>query len=159
MPSEKAWKPQMIKVKKSDSRRQRMMQKWPFTLSKLGSTPTPRSGPFRDHGLRPWSQSPPRAQKTLETKGFLGLERPFLDLVSQTPRPRGGGRPLFADPSPNFNHASVAFQSLCGRPPQSHFWVTSSSLPLCGDFGPSWRPSTSQTSYPLRQKSYMRRNI
>ena len=28
--------------------------------------------------------------------GFLGLERPFLDLVSQTPRPRGGGRPLFA---------------------------------------------------------------
>ena len=22
---------------------------------------------------------------------------PFLDLVSQTPRPRGGGRPLFAD--------------------------------------------------------------
>ena len=38
-----------------------------------------------------------RAQKTLEIKGFLGLERPFLDLVSQTPRPRGRGRPLFAD--------------------------------------------------------------
>ena len=36
------------------------------------------------------------AQKTLEIKGFLGLERPFLDLVSKTPRPRGGGRPLFA---------------------------------------------------------------
>ena len=27
-------------------------------VSKLGSTPTPRSGPFQDHGLRPWSQSP-----------------------------------------------------------------------------------------------------
>ena len=32
-------------------------------------------------------------------KGFLGLGRPFLDLVSQTPRPRGRGRPLFADES------------------------------------------------------------
>ena len=29
--------------------------------------------------------------------GFLGVERPFLDLVSQTPRPRGRGRPLFAE--------------------------------------------------------------
>ena len=37
------------------------------------------------------------AQKTLEIKCFVGLERPFLDLVSQTPRPRGGGRPLFAE--------------------------------------------------------------
>ena len=46
-----------------------------FTVS--GSTPTPWSGPFRDHGLRPWSP-----QKTLEIKGFLGLERPILDLVS-----------------------------------------------------------------------------
>ena len=26
----------------------------------------------------------------------MGLERPVLDLVSQTPRPRGRGRPLFA---------------------------------------------------------------
>ena len=40
---------------------------------------------------------PLRAQKTLEIKGFLGLERPFLDLVSQTPRPRGRGRSLFAE--------------------------------------------------------------
>ena len=50
---------------------------------------------------RPWSETmvsiPFRAQKTLEIKGFLGLERPFLDLVSQTPRPRGRGRPLFAE--------------------------------------------------------------
>ena len=27
-------------------------------FGKLGSTPTPWSGPFQDHGLRPWSQSP-----------------------------------------------------------------------------------------------------
>ena len=51
--------------------------------------------------LRPWSETmvsdPLWAQKTLEIKGFLGVERPFLDLVSQTPRPRGGGRPLFAE--------------------------------------------------------------
>ena len=50
---------------------------------------------------RPWSDTmvsiPLWAQKTLEIKGFLGLERPFLDLVSQTPRPRGRGRPLFAE--------------------------------------------------------------
>ena len=49
------------------------------------------------HGLRPWSQSPFEHRKTLEIKGFLGLERPFLDLVSQTPRPRDRGRLLFAD--------------------------------------------------------------
>ena len=50
---------------------------------------------------RPWSETmvsiPLCAQKTLEIKGFLGLGRPFLDLVSQTPRPRGRGRPFFAD--------------------------------------------------------------
>ena len=45
-----------------------------------------------DHGL-----NPPLGKKTLEIKGFLGLERPFLDLVSQTPRPRGRGRPVFAE--------------------------------------------------------------
>ena len=39
------------------------------------------------------------AQKAQEIKGFLGLERPFLDLVSQTPRPRGRGRSWFADAS------------------------------------------------------------
>ena len=66
-----------------------------FTVS--GSTPTPWSGPFRDHGLRPWSRSPFEHRKPLEIKRFLGLERPFLDLASQTLRPRGGGRPLFAE--------------------------------------------------------------
>ena len=50
---------------------------------------------------RPWSETmvsiPLWAQKTIEIKGFLGLQRPFLDLVSQTLRPRGGGRTLFAE--------------------------------------------------------------
>ena len=50
---------------------------------------------------RPWSETmvsiPFRAQKTLQIRGFLGLERPFWDLVSQAPCPRGRGRPLFAD--------------------------------------------------------------
>ena len=45
-----------------------------------------------DHGLRR-----PLSRENLEIKGFLGLQRPFLDLVSQTPRPRGRGRPLFAE--------------------------------------------------------------
>ena len=61
-----------------------------FTIS--GSTPT--------HGLAPSETMvsiPLWAQKTLEIKGFLGLGCPFLDLVSQTPRPRGRGRPLFAE--------------------------------------------------------------
>ena len=64
-----------------------------------GSTPSPWSGPFP----RPWSETmvwiPLWAQKTLEIKGCLGLERPFWDLVSQTPRPRGRGRPLLFDKS------------------------------------------------------------
>ena len=50
---------------------------------------------------RPWSETmvsiPLRAQKILEIKGFLGPEHPFLDLVLQALRPRGSGRPLFAD--------------------------------------------------------------
>ena len=58
-----------------------LVPKESFTVS--GSTPTPWSGPFRDHGLRPWSQSqrfrkgvggrglatnklPKRAQKVLQ---------------------------------------------------------------------------------------------
>ena len=44
--------------------------------------------PFRDHGL-----NPPLSTENPRNKGLLGLERPFLDLVSQTPRPRGRGRP------------------------------------------------------------------
>ena len=68
-----------------------------LAVQSLQMYPYPWSGPFRDHGQRPWSQSPSEPQKTQEMKGFLGLERPFLDLVSQTPRPRGRGRPLFAE--------------------------------------------------------------
>ena len=65
---------------------------------------------------RPWSETmvsiPLWAQKTLEIKGFLGLERPFLDLVSQTPCPRGRGRPLFAGecwawPSPSLSRSEA----------------------------------------------------
>ena len=79
---------------------------WPWAkilrstqLTVSGSTPTyPWFGPFWDHGLRPWSRSPLMHRRTLEIKGFLGLERPFLDLVLETPiRPRGRGRPFFAD--------------------------------------------------------------
>ena len=57
-----------------------------------GSTPTPRSGSFREHRL-----NPPPSTENPRNKRFLGLDRPFLDLVSQTPRPRGRGRPLFAE--------------------------------------------------------------
>ena len=46
---------------------------------------------------RPWSETmvsiPLRALQTLCMKELLCLERPFLDLVSQTLRPRGRGRP------------------------------------------------------------------
>ena len=69
----------------------------PSKSDSLRIYPYPMVWPFP----RPWSETmvsiPLRAQKTLEIKGFLGLERPFLDLVSQTPRPRGRGRPLFAE--------------------------------------------------------------
>ena len=54
-------------------------------------------GPFAPHKTDHGLGIPLSAQKTLEIKGFLALGRPFLDLVSQTPRPRGRGRPLFAD--------------------------------------------------------------
>ena len=36
------------------------------TVTVSGSTPTLWSGPFRDHGLRPWSQSPSRPRKPQE---------------------------------------------------------------------------------------------
>ena len=58
-----------------------------FTVS--GSTPTPWSGPFRDHGLRPWSQSPLSTENP-RNKGFSGFGAPI-------PRPRGRGRHLFAE--------------------------------------------------------------
>ena len=60
-----------------------------FNLHSLRIYPHPMVWPLP----RPWSETvvsiPLWAQKTLEMKGFLGLERPFLDLVSQTPRPWG----------------------------------------------------------------------
>ena len=36
---------------------------WCAQVTASGSTPTPWSGPFRDHGLRPWSQSPSEHRK------------------------------------------------------------------------------------------------
>ena len=79
---------------------------------------------------RPWSETmvsiPLWAEKTLEIKGFLGPERPFLDLVSQAPRPRGRGRPLFAEnrlQSKNTDsvekHPCQARADLCNPNPQS----------------------------------------
>ena len=60
-----------------------------------------RPYPMVWHLPRPWSETmvsiPLREQKALEIMGFLGLERTILDLVSQTPRPRGRGRPLCAE--------------------------------------------------------------
>ena len=61
-------------------------------VSNLGSTPTPWSGPFRDHGL-----DPPLSTVNPMHEGVPVSAAPFLDLVSQTPRPRGKGRPLFAE--------------------------------------------------------------
>ena len=59
-----------------------------LNLSKLGSTPTPWSGPFRDHGLRPWSQSPSSAVSP--THKVFSLARPFVDW-SCRPRAQGVG--------------------------------------------------------------------
>ena len=61
---------------------------------------------------RPWSETmvsiPLSPQKAVEIKGFLGLERPFLDLVSQTPRPRGRGRPLFVEQFDRVNESQTS---------------------------------------------------
>ena len=74
-----------------------LLEKFAVLVHSLRIYPYPMVWPLP----RPWSKTmvsiPLRAQKTLEIKGVLGLERPFLDLVSQTPRPRGRGTPLFAD--------------------------------------------------------------
>ena len=47
--------------------------------------------------LRPWSQSPSEHCKPCAAmhEGFSVSGAPFWDLVSQTPRPKGRGRPLF----------------------------------------------------------------
>ena len=101
---------------------------------------TPWSGPIQDHGLRPWSQIPLWAQKTRETKGFLGLQRPFLDLVSQTLRPRGRGRPLFADKCRTKFFPRVVSTSPEGG---TDAWISgigriSSRRPLCPLFRNLW---------------------
>ena len=65
----------------------------PLPISANSDLPLP-------HGLAPPGTMVPIplwALQTLWIKGFLSLARPFLDLVLQTPRPRGRGRPLFAD--------------------------------------------------------------
>ena len=55
----------------------------PKTFLQTQIYPFPMAWPFQDHGL----------EKALCMKDFLCLERPFLDLVSQTPRPRAGVDP------------------------------------------------------------------
>ena len=57
-----------------------------------GSTPIPWSGPLREHGL-----NPPLGTANPMHEGFSVSGAPFLDLVLQINRPRGGGRPLFAE--------------------------------------------------------------
>ena len=63
----------------------------------------------------PMVSIPLRAQKTLEIKGFLGLECPFLDLVSQTLHPRGRGGPLFADSRAFFCGVSHNYRATCWK--------------------------------------------
>ena len=64
---------------------------------------------------RPWSETmvstPPLSAVNPMHKGSLSLARPFLDLVSQTPRPRGGDRPPFADVHPPKNVSPALFHS------------------------------------------------
>ena len=69
-------------------------------LSKIrvsGSTPTPWSGPLRDHGL-----NPPLSTENPRNKGFSGSGAPIFGFGLADPRPRGRGRPLFADKSKCF---------------------------------------------------------
>ena len=76
---------------------------------------------------RPWSETmvsiPLWAQKTLEIMCFLGLERPFLDLVSQTPRPRGRGRPLFADLLRSVSSRAIRFTGDLGSRDSRHLSI------------------------------------
>ena len=61
------------------------------------STPTPWSGLFQDHGLRPWSLNLPLSAANPMHEGASVSGAPFLDLVAQTLHPRGRGRALFAE--------------------------------------------------------------
>ena len=86
-----------------------MLEDFPFFPDTLDPPPLEKDEQQKYHSLRIYPYPmvwppfetmvsiPLWAQKTLEIKGLLGLERRFLDLVSQTPRPRGRGRPLFAE--------------------------------------------------------------
>ena len=67
-------------------------------LTVSGSTPTPWSGPFRDHGPRPWSHTP---SDNPRNKGVSGPGATIFG--SQTPRPRVGVDPCllnFPPPPP-----------------------------------------------------------
>ena len=61
---------------------------WDVTVSR--PTPTPWSGPFRDHGLRPWSQSPSEHRKPIN-KGFSGSGAPIFGFGLADPAPKGWG--------------------------------------------------------------------
>ena len=55
--------------------------------------PTPWSGPFRDHGLRPWSQSPSERCKPYAAR-ILCLWRALFCIWSRRPRAQGVGLDL-----------------------------------------------------------------
>ena len=55
-----------------------------FTVS--GSTPTPWSGPFRDHGL-----NPPLSTENPKNKGFSGSGAPIFGFGLADPAPKGVG--------------------------------------------------------------------
>ena len=59
-------------------------QGYQSTFSKLGSTPTPWSGPFRDHSLRPWSQSPLTIVTDIVTKSILPEYSPVTNRSKST---------------------------------------------------------------------------
>ena len=57
---------------------------------KLGSTSTPWSGPFRDHGPRPWSQSPSEHCKPYAWRIFC-VRSALFGIWSRRPRVQGVG--------------------------------------------------------------------
>ena len=66
---------------------------WTPCLSKLGSTPTPWSAPFWDHGL-----DPPLSTVNPMLEGFSVSGAPLLGFgLADHARPRGRGRTLLAD--------------------------------------------------------------
>ena len=61
--------------------------------SKLGSNPTPWSGPFRDHGLRPRPQSPSEHCKPYAWRVFCVWSTHFWIWSPRAPRLRVGVHP------------------------------------------------------------------